>query len=76
LHHQCYKSYQFQDVTVIVPVATAHVGCKVAEAVGAAGVAGCALIVTGAEIHPAAFFAVTECSSSHISKYSSSVGIS
>jgi hypothetical protein len=24
--------------TVIVPVATAHVGCKVAEAVGAAGV--------------------------------------
>jgi hypothetical protein len=43
---------------VIVPVATAHVGCKVAEAVGAAGVAGCVLIVTlvGAEIHPAAFF--------------------
>jgi hypothetical protein len=43
-------------VTVIVPVATAHVGC-VAAAVGAAGVAGCALIVTlvGAEIHPAAF---------------------
>jgi hypothetical protein len=35
-----------------------HVGCKVAAAVGAAGVAGCVLIVTlvGAEIHPAAFF--------------------
>jgi hypothetical protein len=47
-----------QTVTVIVPVATAHVGCKVAAAVGAAGVAGCVLIVTlvGAEIHPAAFF--------------------
>jgi hypothetical protein len=32
--------------SVIVPVATAHVGCKVAAAVGAAGVAGCVLIVT------------------------------
>jgi hypothetical protein len=42
-------------VTVIVPFATAHVGCKLQF--GAAGVAGCALIVTlvGAEIHPAAF---------------------
>jgi hypothetical protein len=44
------------EVTVIVPVATAHVGCKVAAAVGAAGVAGCVLIVTLVEqIHPAAF---------------------
>jgi hypothetical protein len=38
-----------------------HVGCKVAAAVGAAGVAGCVLMVTlvGAEIHPAAFLTVT-----------------
>jgi hypothetical protein len=45
----------------VIPVATAHVGCK-AAAVGAAGVAGCVLIVTlvGAEIHPAAFLTVTE----------------
>jgi hypothetical protein len=28
-----------EQETIIVPVATAHVGCKVAEAVGAAGVA-------------------------------------
>jgi hypothetical protein len=35
---------------------------QVAAAVGAAGVAGCVLIVTlvGAEIHPAAFLTVTE----------------
>jgi hypothetical protein len=48
-------------VTVIVPVAT-HVGCKVAAAVGAAGVAGCVLMVTlvGAEIHPAAFLTTAE----------------
>jgi hypothetical protein len=46
--------------TVIVPVATAQVGCKL-QAVGAAGVAGCVLIVTlVGEIHPAAFFYVTE----------------
>jgi hypothetical protein len=54
-----------------------HVGCKVAAAVGAAGVAGCALIVTlvGAEIHPAAFLTVTEYVAA-VSKYSSRVGIS
>ena len=48
-------------VTVTVPVATVHVGCNVALAFGAAGVAGWALIVTivPEEIHPAEFFAVT-----------------
>ena len=47
------------DVTVIVPVATKHVGC-VTVAVGADGVAGCAFTVTlvGAEVQPAAFLAV------------------
>ena len=48
-------------VTVIVPVATVHVGCNVALAVGAAGVAGWAFIVTlvPEEIHPTEFFTVT-----------------
>ena len=48
-----------EEVTVIVPVATVQVGC-VTDAVGAAGVAGCAFTITlvGAEIHPAAFLAV------------------
>jgi hypothetical protein len=48
------------ELTVIVPVATAHVGC-VGVAVGAAGVCGCALIVMGvaADMHPLAFFTVT-----------------
>ena len=47
------------DVTVIVPVATKHVGC-VTVAVGADGVAGCADTITlvGAEVQPAAFLAV------------------
>ena len=49
------------ELTVIVPVATEHVGCAVALAVGAAGVDGCALIVTlvPEEIQPDAFFDVT-----------------
>ena len=47
------------DVTVIVPVATKHVGC-VTPAVGADGVAGCGFTVTlvGAEVQPAEFLAV------------------
>ena len=47
-------------VMVIVPVATAHVGCAVTEAVGAAGVGGCAFTVTEVteEIQPLLFFAV------------------
>ena len=46
---------------MIVPVATEHVGCAVTLAVGAAGVEGCALIVTlvPEEIQLEAFFAVT-----------------
>jgi hypothetical protein len=48
------------ELTVIVPVVTLHVGCAVALAVGAAGVAGWALIVIidDVVIHPAPFFAV------------------
>ena len=34
------------ELTVMVPVAKAQVGCEVTEAVGAAGVAGCAFTVT------------------------------
>jgi hypothetical protein len=47
-------------VTVMVPVAKEHVGC-VNETVGAAGVAGCALITAevAEEVHPLAFLAVT-----------------
>ena len=46
---------------MIVPVATAQVGCDVTDAVGATGVAGCAFTVTtvAAEIQPATFFTVT-----------------
>ena len=46
---------------VIVPVGTAQVGCVVAEAPGAGGVVGAALIVTEVceEVHPPAFLAVT-----------------
>ena len=36
-------------VTVIVPVATAQVGCSVALAVGVAGAEGCAVITTLAD---------------------------
>jgi hypothetical protein len=45
---------------VIVPVATVHVGCAVTEAVGAAGVAGCAFTVTlvTEDIQPLLFLAV------------------
>ena len=48
-------------VMVIVPVATMQVGCAVTDAVGAAGVAGCAFTVTDVaeEIQPLLFFAVT-----------------
>ena len=47
-------------VTVIVPVATLHVGC-VKVTVGVAGVAGCALMITlnAAEVHPTALVVVT-----------------
>ena len=47
------------DVTVICPVATVHVGC-VTVAVGADGVAGCAFTITlvGAEVQPDPFLAV------------------
>ena len=46
---------------VIVPVEVVQVGWRDALAVGTAGVAGCALIVTFVpeEIHPAKLFAVT-----------------
>ena len=48
-------------VTVIVPVATAHVGCAVTLAVGTEGVNGWGLTVTLvlAETQPTLFFAVT-----------------
>ena len=48
-------------LTVIVPVATAQVGCAVTLAVGAAGVAGWAATVKliALEIQPAAFVVVT-----------------
>ena len=48
------------EVTVIVPVATEHVGW-ITSARGAAGVSGEALTVTavGADMHPAAFLTVT-----------------
>jgi hypothetical protein len=44
-----------------LPVATVQVGCVIVPAVGADGVAGCAVIVTlvPVDIHPAALFAVT-----------------
>ena len=44
-------------VTVIVPVATLHVGCVVTEAVGTEGVEGCAFTVTlvDVEVQPDVF---------------------
>ena len=47
-------------VTVIVPVVVLQVGC-VSDKVGAAGVAGCALITAdvAAEVQPELFLAVT-----------------
>ena len=50
------------ELTVMVPVAKAQLGCNVTEAVGAAGVAGCAFTVTevvAGEIQPLALRAVT-----------------
>jgi hypothetical protein len=48
-------------VTVIVPVGTIQVGCRVALAVGVAGAPGAALIVTlvPEEVHRSEFIAVT-----------------
>ena len=48
-------------VITIVPVGTAQVGCRVTEAVGAAGAAGAALTVSvvAPEIQPAASLTVT-----------------
>ena len=48
-------------VTVMVPVATAQVGCRVALAVGGGGVIGCVLMTISADeadIHPAALVTV------------------
>ena len=50
------------ELTVMVPVANAQLGCKVTEAVGAAGVTGCAFTVTEVvpgETQPLALRAVT-----------------
>ena len=50
------------ELTVMVPVAKAQLGCDVTEAVGAAGVAGCAFTVTevvAGETQPLALRAVT-----------------
>ena len=50
-----------KPVTVTLPVANAQVGCVIVPTVGAAGVAGCALMTTLAdakEVHPAAFVTV------------------
>ena len=50
------------ELTVMVPVARAQVGCEVTEAVGAAGVAGCVFTVTdvvAGETQPLALRAVT-----------------
>ena len=47
---------------VTVPVGMVHVGC-IGEIMGADGVPGCVLsvIVETAEVHPAAFWAITVC---------------
>ena len=50
------------ELTVMVPVAKAQLGCDVTEAVGAAGVAGCEFTVTEVvpgDTHPLALRAVT-----------------
>ena len=50
-----------KPVNSTLPVGSAHVGCVIVPTVGAAGVAGCALITTFAdagETHPAALVTV------------------
>ena len=50
------------ELTVMVPVASAQVGCEVTEAVGAEGVAGCVFTVAevvAGETQPLALRAVT-----------------
>ena len=50
-----------RPLRITLPVARAHVGCVIVPAVGAVGVAGCALMTTlpeAVEVHPAALVTV------------------